>query len=255
MYYVEVRPTVRRAGPPRLIPIDQVDQHRGFRSIVAYDAETVQHIKEQGGTADLRGVPVYADTLFMDFDGHDPTQFREWLQASDLSYSEWDSGNRSVHFHIPIEPVFGPWVTEAMKQWVKQHAPTADISFYHNSGQYRLPGTYHAKRPGRKKELTFSRDGSALVLPQPTETEYFALPGDGTRQDFFTLLLQAINEGGRRPRAWLLAVTAAEAGLEFQETVEHLLWWNDAMCSPPHDSETIVRQCESAYRRTARRGT
>jgi hypothetical protein len=254
MYWVEVRSSVRRSGPPRLIPLADVDGQTGFRSIVAYPEDVAQLIRDQGGTANLRGQPVYADTLFIDFDGHEPTEFRAWLQGSGLAYTEWDSGNRSVHFHIPLVPIFGPWVTDAMRKWVKQHAPTADISFYHPAGQYRLPGTFHSKRPGQCKSLVCGREGNLLELrPAARETFAAAYQATGSREEFFRTLTQAVGEGHRRPRAWLLATQAAECGMEFDDAVEHLLWWNGNLVDPPHEPETIIKQVESAYRRLAQR--
>lgn len=253
-YYVEIRPAVRRAGAPNLVPLDQVHNFTGFRSIVAYDEDTANMIREMGSTANLRGLPVYADTLFIDFDGHDPKEFREWLQGSGLGFTEWNSGNRSVHHHIPLEPIFGAWVTVAMKQWIRQHAPTADISFYHNGGQYRLPGTYHAKRPGQRKTLVAEQSGDRLVLQQPKETPLmFRLTETVSKEDFYAMLAVAKGEGHRQPYAWLLSLKAAEAGFTFDEALEHVVWWAETLCSPPHPEHVIRQQCEKAYRSVARR--
>jgi hypothetical protein len=252
-YYVEIRTAVKRTHAPRLVPLEQVSQHTGFRSTFAYDAATAARIREQGSTGGLRNCEVFADTLFMDFDGHEPTQFREWLAGSGLAYEEWDSGGRSVHFHIPMQPVFGAWVPRACKQWVKQRAPTADISFYHPAGVYRLPGTYHSKHPGRCKVLVSGKTGDILELTAPADERYVPVHIDETTPEkFFTLLMQAVGEGQRRPRAWLLSTMAAECGMEFDEAVEHLLFWNSKLVDPPHAPDTIIKQVESAYRRLAR---
>lgn len=254
-YYVEVRASVRRVGAPRLVPLDQIYQHTGFRSVVSYDEKVAALIREQGGTANLRGQSVYADTLFMDFDGHDPASFREWLIASGLGYIEYESGNRSVHYHIPIKPMYGPGVTDAMKAWTKKHAPSADISFLHNAGVYRLPLTYHPKQPGKSKQVVVSRPGPLLELDAVAAEQFDAADAGGSREEFFTLLTQAVGEGKRQPRAWLLATMAAECGMEFDEASEHLLWWNTWLVDPPHEPDVIIKQVESAYRRLARRHT
>lgn len=257
MYWVEIRAAVRRAGAPRLLPLAEVDQHRGFRSVYAYDESVVALIREQGGTHDLRGQPVYADELFVDFDSHDPTAFRTWLRSTNLAWEEYDSGNRSVHFHIPLVPVFGVWVPDAMKRWVRSVAPTADLSFYHPSGQYRLPGTYHAKRPGQCKALVDAQMGEPLQLQAPDQragARLVASPGaDTTPEQFYTALIGRVAEGHRRPTAWRLATMAAEIGMEFEDAVDHLDWWNSNNCDPPHELDVLVKQAESAYRRLARR--
>lgn len=253
-YWAEVRATVRRSGPPRLVPLADVDRYTGFRSIVAYDDATADRIREQSSTADLRGTAVYADTLFVDFDGHDPLAFRKWLQGSGLAWQEYDSGNRSVHLHIPLTPICGAWVTDAMKVWTRQHAPTADISFLHPAGMYRLPGTYHPKQPGRRKELVAEAAGAPLALPEPTERQY-TMPkiAASSRDEFFAMLTQQQGEGHRRPFLWRLATTGAEAGMEFDEVYEHACFWNERFCIPPHEDSVVLRQCESAFKRLGRR--
>ncbi len=252
-YLVEIRTAVQRRGPPRLVPLAEVDQHRGFRSCFAYDAATVQRIREQGGTGGLRNCEVFADMLFMDFDGHDPTQFREWLAGSGLGYEEWDSGGRSVHFHIPMQPVFGAWVPQACKQWTRRHAPTADVSFLHPAGVYRLPYTYHSKHAGRCKVPVGGQAGHLLTLAKPADERYVpAAIQDSTPERFYTMLTKAVGEGNRRPYAWHLATVAAECGMEFDDAVEHLLWWNQHLCDPAHSADAIIKQVESAYRRLAR---
>jgi hypothetical protein len=254
-YFVEVRPAVHRSGPPRLVPLDEIHKHTGFRTIFAYDEETTEFIKEQGGTQGLRGQPVYADTLFLDFDGHDPVEFRIWLQQSGYGYTEWDSGGRSVHFHIPMIPVYGAWVPFAMKKWIKTHAPTADISFVHAAGMYRLPGTWHAKHPGRCKLMTANQVGTRLLLEQATNDllEFKEFQGDGGIELLFQLLTLGRTEGNRAPHLFRIGIAAAEAGLEFEDALDHMRWWNKRFAVPMRDDITIVNQCQSAYRRMAKR--
>lgn len=254
-YFVEIRPTVRRAGPPKLVPLGDVANYRGFRSVFAFDEAQATAIMARGAMRDLRGEAVYAEELFMDFDGHQPDAFREWLKGSELAWQEFDSGNRSVHFHIPIVPVAAVWLPEAMKLWTKTHAPTADISFLHPAGQYRLVGTYHPKQPGRRKELVAVGVGTALTLiAPPPRIAAFALEDESsTREQFFSMLLIQKDEGGRRPWIWQCATTGAEAGLTVDEVMAGLLAWNARFCHPPHEPQTIFTQVESAFRRLAAR--
>jgi hypothetical protein len=253
MYYVEIRSTVRRSGPPRLVPLDEVGQHTGFRSIVCYDEATAERIRADGGTKGLRGVPVYADTLFMDFDNIEPVEFRKWLIASNLAFEEWDTGNRSVHFHIPMTPVFGSWVPDAMRAWVVANSPEkADTSFYHAAGQYRLPLTFHYKSPGKIKQLVYRREGELLTLTAPPpKVRAFSMHEDPETHSaqFFVMLLAPMGTGGRHLYVWRLAMCGAKAGMEFDETLKHLEWWNGRMCTPPLEPYILIKQCESAYQR------
>lgn len=254
MYYVEIRSTVRRSGKPKLVPLADLDKYTGFRSVYAYTAEVAEEILADGGTKFMRGTPVYSDVLLMDFDDHDPTEFRELLISNNIAFEEWDSGNRSVHFHVPIVPMYGPNVPNSQRAWVKKHAPTADISFYHPAGQYRLPRTYHAKNAGKCKSLVAEYPGDLLQIDEivPSSIPKFAAT-EGCEEDFFANLLVRQESGHRRPHIWLLATMAAESGVEFDTAVECIRWWNDKFCSPPHDDSVILSQTESAYRRISQK--
>lgn len=253
MYWIEIRSAVRRQGAPRLVPLADAGKYTGFRSVVAYDDATAEHIRTTRQTNGLRDVPVYADTLFMDFDNIEPVRFRTWLQQSGLAYEEWNTGHRSVHFHIPLSPVRGSWVTAAMKDWVLTNSPEqADTSFYHSSGQYRLPGTFHAKAPGKCKTLVAAQDGQTLVLVQPPpKVQTFSMPAEEGPERFFMMLTQTVGSGKRSQYAWRLAMQAAESGVEFNVALEHVHWWNSRWAHPPLGGHVIETQVLSAYRRVS----
>lgn len=248
-YFVEIRATVRRVGRPKLVPLADVGNYRGFRSAFAFDRETVEDITEAGSTAGLARRAVFADTLFMDFDGHDPADFRAWLAGSGLAHEEWHSGGRSIHFHVALEPVFDAWVPAACKAWVKERAPTADVSFYHPAGMYRLPGTYHAKYPGKYKKLLNSCPGRRLALGAASAPVRAPVPRSANEAEFYLLLTQRVRQGRRRPHLWLLATTGLELGMPFDVVLEHAHWWNREFCDPPHAEHVVQQQCESAHRR------
>ena len=253
--WVEVRSSVRRSGPPRLVPLAEVHQHTGFRSVYAFDEATTNKIRQERHTSNMRGTAVFADTLFVDFDNCDGSGLIAHLTAEGIAFERWSSGGRSIHLHIPIVPVFGSWVPFAMKSWMRERAPEADLSFYHPSGVYRLPGTYHFKHPGRRKELIDVFEGRTLVLPEvdPEQFSVMELEEMGGTEDLFCLLTQHTGEGHRRPRAWKIATLAAESGVDFEEALVLMAWWNSRCCTPPHSSQVLHSQCEQAYRRVFRR--
>lgn len=246
--WVEVRAAVRRSGPPKLVPLSEVGKYTGFRSVFAYPKEVAEKILEQGGSYGLRGVPVFADTLFMDFDNYDPAEFVAWLREQGYAFDLYDSGNRSVHIHIPITPLFGSWVPAALKAWTEEHAPRADTSFLHPAGQYRLSGTFHSKNPGRCKTLLESVQGRVLEIAQPeaedAEPQEFA-PEESPTQ-FYASLLQSAPEGRRRPRAFSLAVAGLKSGHDSDEVLTLLQWWNSRYCNPPHHAQAIEDQVAGA---------
>jgi len=253
MFYVEVRATVRRSGPIRLVPLDEIHEHHGFRSVYAFDEETAEQLREQGTTSGLCGASVYAEEILVDFDGRDSKAFRDQLMADGIDFAMYDSGNRSDHYHIRLEPVQGWWVPAAMKEWVKRRAPTADLSFYHPAGMYRLPGTFHWKKPGQMKHLVMSNTGKPVKLDQSLAPAPINFVGaGGSEEELFSLLSDVKGPGQRSPHIWRIATTAAECGKTQTETLELLSWWNEQFCKPPQDPSVLVSQCEKAYKRLAR---
>ena len=248
-YFVEVRPAVRRSGAPHLVPLEEVYRWTGFRSVFAYDEATAQTIIELGSTAHLRGVPVYADTLFVDFDKSDGSTLIAALTEQGIGFERWHSGGRSIHLHVPLVPVYGEWVARACKKFVKQHCNDADLTFYHNAGMYRLARTFHPKYPGRMKVLLETRPGRLLEITQPLVNNRPMGPmiiEGASREDFMIALTERKDEGGRRPHIWRLAVMGLEAGIEYYEILEHLQWWNLHFCSPMHADQTLINQLDQA---------
>lgn len=255
MYYVEIRPGLRRSGPPRLVPLEDVGRYRGFRSVFAFPVSTVEIIQLTGSTGGLRGLDVYADVFLIDFDDQNPEQFRQFLQAEGIGYSEWHSGGRSYHFHLDLVPVLGAWVPHAMKSWLKKHAPTADMSYLHPAGLFRLPGTYHAKYPGQCKHLLYRHDGKPVELQQPEESVMGKLhiQSDTTPEALWIEMCTKKGAGQRSQHLWKLATMSFELGYDFDQTLEKLIWWNEHMALPAHNEEKLIKQAESAWTRFMRR--
>jgi hypothetical protein len=249
-YWTEIRPGLKRSGKINLVPTNRVSFYRGFRSVYAFDDATRDLILDTNSTANLRGTAVYADTLFTDFDDHNPVDFRDFLVKSGLGYSEWYSGGRSYHFHIRLHPLCEVWLPQACKTWVRQHAPTADLSFYSTSGMYRLPGTFHSKYPGQSKQCLNFYDGTSLVLEAPeipSSTHPFVgkVPGD---TDFWVLLHYPKPPGQRTSYIWLLGTTAAEAGIGLADACRNILVWNSQQAQA-HPTEYVVERVHQAYKR------
>lgn len=259
MYWVEIRSGVRRSGKPKLVPLSEVHKHTGFRSVFAYDDVTAAVIRDTGSTRGLNNISVYCDVLLLDFDGRDSDDFEKYLQSLGVGYERADSGNRSDHYHIPIRPIEGTTVPAACKDWVHKHAPTADLSFYHPSGQYRLTGTFHAKRPGHRKEIIRVVQGPPLELPAAVSRPPIALSfGDerdtSSAQQFTELMLKPYNPAiGRRPHLFQLAITGFDAGMDEDAVLDACRWWNENMSGAPHDDTAVVTQVSGALKYAARK--
>jgi hypothetical protein len=252
-WFIEIRGTPQRSGAPRLVPLEDSHKYTGFRSVYAYNSDVAALINSRNSTADLRDQSVYSDTLFVDFDNTDPEPLCRYLIENGIRFERWDSGNRSTHLHIGIEPMFGVWVPASQKAWMKEHAPEADLSFYHQSGQYRLPRTYHAKT-GKPKKLIAEYAGSLLIIPQAEQeqTEVEIQEG-GDKTTLAMLLLASRGEGKRRPHLFQLGVSALECGYTYEESLNHLRFWNSRMSSEPHTEQVLRQQLDGAYKYVSRR--
>lgn len=251
-YWVEVRSSVKRNGKPRLVPLEEVSCLTGFRSVYAYDDKIAEQIREMGSTLGLRGSPVFSNVLLVDFDNTPADDLVQYLRSNGIAFELYHSGGRSEHLHISIVPMYGPEVPYSQKEWIKKHAPTADISFYHPGGQFRLPRTFHEKNPGHRKELIAVYEGKLLSIPTTVRKIHAIKLEDASAEDYSRLLITPAAEGHRRPGLWLRATMAAELGIHFEDAVAHLLEWNNSYSNPPHQADVIYKQVQSAFIRTGR---
>lgn len=251
-YWCEVRGTKARRGRPVFVTLDDLEDGgwRGFRSVYAYSDEVKARIEATGKTSDLGGVSVYSDTLFVDFDNQvvAAEQFRLWLIDESCAFSVWDSGNRSYHFHVPIIPMEGSEVPYSQRFWMKEQTPHADVSFYHQAGQFRLPYTQHEKT-GQRKYLVNSYDGNRLEIEMQRPPRIASPASQISGGDFFAHLMHGKGEGGRRIYVWRLAMLALNEGLSYDDALRHILWWNDRYCQPPLLDSTVVAKVAEVYKK------
>lgn len=247
MYYVEHRPSLQRSTAPKMVPEEILDTCHGFRGVYAWLPLHAEEITRQGHMRDLDEYPVASNILFLDFDNNEQAAagFRQLLDQQGIAYEEYDSGNRSVHFHVSIVGMYGVDVPQRQKLWVKKNAPGADTSFYHKSGIYRLPGTFHVKNPGHFKRLVNHRSGRRLHVVVPDEEVRASIPSgeDSTELDFVLqrLLWAQIGEGDRTPHMYKIMKTAQRVGLSFDEALSELQYWNAERCAAPHDPEYVEK--------------
>jgi len=251
-YFVEVRPLPKRVGRVKLVRLEDVGNYTGFRSVYAYSADTAALIEDEQSTRSLRGVPVYSDTVFVDFDDTDSSDFKARLIAAGLAFDVFDSGNRSVHYHVKYEPKFGSGVPAAQKAWVADLSNgKADVSFYHTAGQFRLVGTPHSKT-GRIKTLTERHTGKALSLVEKEVPPPIALDQGGSEERLGLLITACVGVGHRSAHCFKIAICAVELGRSFDEVMYLLQLWN-ANQTAPHSEHTLERHCRDAFQRAARR--
>lgn len=247
MYYAEIRQHLSRVGPPKFIPVKDLDQFTGHRGLYLYTQEQAAEITKRRSVKGLSELSVYADELFVEFDDNKEMSlyFYRYLRKQDAIFSIWDSGNRSQHFHIKIEPMEGAETPWSHKKWVEQNAPGADTALYHHAGSIRLPGTYHAKNPGSFKHILFNKtEGQLLSVVKQKKTvadlDNVSDDPDLAFEIYLRMLRKPVGEGNRTPTMYRLFKLAVDAGVDYDTFEADILDWNTRKCVPPHTDQHMV---------------
>lgn len=255
---LEIRPTVNRTGRPKLVPYNDRYNYTGFTSVYGYTEAAAGHIENTNSTRGLSQFPVYSDVLYVDFDNNEEAaeQFKVLtLEAQGYTFDMYHSGGRSIHFHIPIEPMYGLNVPHSQKLWMESNAPEADMSIYRHSGLYRLPGTYHAKNPGKKKDLICKHDGMYTLrienrprVAVSTIDDEVAEKGEAYFHDILGKLLNTtIASGGRHPHAYKITMAARSSGKDETYARRLLGMWNNDNCHPPKEDWELDKLIKWVY--------
>lgn len=274
----ELRKTTQRTGPVRLVSQEELGQSTGFRSIYGFCEEAIKHIQDTKTTAGLRGFELYSDVLLVDFDNQPEAadKFELYLMnmgtdvtsatalqfilqiGGNYKYEKYDSGGRSIHFHVPLEPMQGSTIPESQKEWMKKIAPLADMSVYKTSGMFRLTGTFHHKNRGQYKRLITKEEGQLLSIPMIQVVEYkinsidrISTEDSDLEYILMRLLVTKVVEGtiGRNNHLFKMAAICRDMGIGSNEC-EHLVHiWNSEYCTPPLQGTGIKSTINSAYRK------
>lgn len=256
MILYEHRVSQRRSGRPSLVAQDDLHELRGFQSVFGFPQATADFIERTGRTAGLDKLPLFCDTLFLDFDDKPESEKAalDWLRQNECQYKLYHTGGRGQHVHIPIRPIEGLSTLSSIKDFVEKTFPGADLSIYKTSGIYRLPGTFHEKYPGRRKELVALGGTRLLEVPevQPaTPVLRYSADSEGSQEDQTELamaLMRRAEEGSRNVVMYTLARRAREAGLDYFETMALAAQYNDLQICPPLDSKEVLTSIISAFR-------
>lgn len=256
----EYRPDVRRNGKPKLMASTDMIGLQGFTSLYGFDEETAKLIQQRRGTWGLEGLALYSDTLYVDIDDNPDliAEVRAKLTEMHIGFSQYESGSpNSGHFHIPLKPMYSENVPYVQKQWVKEHLGTeVDLSIYKTSGIIRIPGSYHKRYPGRKKQLIYGVGfGSELDLSEYESTVEIKMPKARTqnteaeyREAVDIMLMEVVEAGQRHNKAFRLAAAIRDAGYDRDKAMELLTVWNEQMVHPALKQRAINTTVKSAYR-------
>jgi len=243
-----------RRDTPTLVPADALKTLHGFQSVFGYPPETAGWVKKHGSTKGMKHATVYCDTILVDYD--DEPEVAEaailYLRNHGHRFTVWDSGNRSVHLHVALEPIEGVWVPGAVKQWVRQYLRPSDLSFYHAAGMYRLPGTVHEKT-GRAKVQTAEYQGNPVVIEYTKEAVTVSThkpTGDVTelRHRYQINLITPAGTGRRSTHiSCCLARDARALGLTLEQATADIQEWNRRFATPAHSPDTVAKKVRYEY--------
>lgn len=251
--YCVVTPTVQRSGKLEFAQHQLLHLYTGFRSVYAFAARERDLLLSQQHMRRITHLPVIAIELLVDFDDHvdEAYAFRQLLDDRAIMYNMYDSGNRSVHFHIATTRQEGAWVPYAQREWVRQTAPAADLTVYRHTGLFRLPYTWHEKNPGHRKKLIVAQRGAMLDIPR-LEPKLVSVPvtaigaADAQAKLAYGLRKHQV-AGGRRVHAWFLGAMAYDAGLGLDEAINMVLEWSQGYSYPVLDPDVVVTKVEEAF--------
>jgi hypothetical protein len=227
----EVRPEVMRKSDVHMVPANQIHKYTGFQSVYGYPEEVVRQVRRPA------------------------MEFKEMLDMQGYSYEMYDSGNRSQHFHVPIEPMFGPLVPLMQRFWMQEHVPLADMSIYKTSGVFRIKGTQHQKTGKYKVLLHVNKGPKTLKIEveipdeEPETTRHNSTDKD-LGSVLFAMVNRKVSKGtlGRANYVYRMARLANDAGVGMQEAMDMIERWNWTLCSPPLELHVLHSNIKGGYR-------
>lgn len=245
----EWRTQVKRVGLPVLAEI--APPNAQFRSVYSFPEATTRKIIKQKSMKNLDGCMVSSDTVLIDVDKEENVApARKILEALGIVVHEYTTGNRGVHWHLPVKTMTGVNVIYSQKQWLKSIGlwSLIDTSIYRPAGQFRAIGATHTKT-GRLKALVSTFGTKALeirlLLPPPVTVKPTWLLEEGTPEtvfEFYMNLLSYRGMGGRHPHIYILFKSGQKAGLGRAELEECIHWWNNRMTEEPHSHRAVEQK-------------
>lgn len=253
----EHRPGPIRTGSVNLLPFNEASQQPGFISVFGMTKEAQGHIRACNNTAGLRGLPLYTDLIYLDFDDaeNDAADTETTLQRLGLRYEVYSTGRAGrFHFHVPCVPATRTDLPMRVAAWIGQNFKGYDPKIYMTSGVIRTVGTFHSKAPGKFKHLLHEADGETIDIMKATKDvmpKVYLGVGDSdveAAEVLQSLWVEPCFEGGRNRQVYRRAYLAKIAGIDMPEAEELLRTWNELMVHPPLKDGEVITTVRSAYR-------
>jgi hypothetical protein len=226
----------------RLLTRAELQGKVGYRSVYGFSEVSCAYFRDINAVKNSRGMVVYCDELLVDIDDDEPAAAGLYTTLCELgvAFSTWDSGGRSIHFHIPHEPVWSSDLPYSQKMFLRGLGARVDESIYQCGRIFRLPGTVHEKT-SKKKVLLEEKVGSTLVIPIiPTPQQNLTRLGvaDGEGLGEFAILLNRLvtnppGNGERNRKLYSSACSLYSCGFSSDFVNEFLLKVNDELMEEP----------------------
>jgi hypothetical protein len=238
-----------------ILEVKDLGERKGFRSVYLIDDTGKDWVRSHNGVSGFgaSGLPVWGDKLYVEFDDslEAARELYKRLVKDCIGFKIYESGNRSIHFHINrfIEP--SPFAPGSDKVFVQGIAPKADMSLYRHLQPFRIEGTIHAKT-GKPKVLLEEVLGGSYTVPTIEST--VPKPAQFTRnlsavfEDEVVLGLSILgsDKGQRNKRLFDLSLNLRQHGVP-QEVAE---WWvltANENNRPPEQDSLVINIVRSVY--------
>lgn len=232
----------------------------GYSTVYMFSEADATKIKEAGNSRGFSQYAVGARHLVIDCDQGDAGRDRiaERLDAEGLAYEIWESGGKGYHFYIPHEFIYDIRLPYSHQQAILKLLPRdlIDLTLYQHGRLISLPGRIHpvTKKP---KRLVSSHPGIPIEIPLVEEVKrvitFDATLGDhhmlaAGLQRAYDLICFPPDKGKRHIRIWGVALDLAQAGMDYEATLNLLTLVNDTWDEQKSEDE-ISKAVSSAYKR------
>lgn len=233
-----------------MLPVEEVMQRTGFRSVYAFSEEDALLIKSRESSKGLNQFEVYSDRLVLDIDTgdiKDVENIEKFCNDRDLTYSVFFSGSKGYHVEIPTKPKASIHLPITHKILADRISAVVDKSIFRHGSLYRLPGTIH-KKTGNPKVLLNSVEGLCVLdfdikTPEPTKFNPVEIEPE---EDIKWALARAGGLFGQEPGLgnrhacfWKTAKSLFDAGFSDEFVEELLLKINESWANPKEENEVI----------------
>lgn len=233
-------------GKMSILPISKLPS-TGFATVYLYDKSAIDFINKYSaikGYAATNPV-VYSEVFYVDFDDceEEARNFYKYLVNEGIWFKVYNSGGRSIHFHIRRVEQHSSNLPYSDRKWIESIAPKADMSLYQATRVFRMEGTLH-HRTGKKKVLIEEVKGRPLEVPILIKPSYTYESSDTTNYKRVfddSIIYQSIMgfvAGSREQNIFQVITHLKEYGMS-KEFIEEFVRCVNAQCLPEIEEDKL----------------